>query len=285
MPFTRLLHYLLRWHLWIALGAMGATIQTYVVLHQKISIDTLLLLLLIGAATFGTYRLANRLAWLDWHRETTVRNIWSSLGIETWLAWVVCAYCFVQLNTSVKYAIVVSGLLSTMYSLPFVRKEGSWLRLRDISFLKIALIVLVWTLVTVFLPYLNSPFSLPKYQLFLLLLERTLFYFAITIPFDIRDYATDTQHGLSTLITYLGKNNAMILSLGTLMASALVAVFHYFYAYPQYHIGASILCVYPILGYLLWQILGDKTYSFYSTFLDGCLIAQGLWVLAVQFVW
>ena len=283
MLIIRFLHYLLRWHLWISLAAVGATLQTYVVLRQKITIDNLLLLVLIGAATFGTYRLANRLSWLDWHRKTTIKNIWSSLGTETWLAWAICGFCFVQLNTSIQYTIGASGLLSIMYSLPFVRKKDSWLRLRDIPFFKIALIVLIWTLVTVFLPYLNGSFIVPKYQLFLLFLERMLFYFAIAIPFDIRDHASDTQHGLSTLVTYLGKKNAMILSLFALIISALVASIHYFYAYPQYQLGASVLSIYPIVGYLVWRSSNEKNYLLHYFFLDGCIVIQSLWVIAVKF--
>lgn len=284
MHLPKILQYLLRWHLWVSAAAVCATAQTYLVLQQSIPSNALLLLALVGTATFSTYRLAYRLSWIITQTTITAKNIWRSLGIEIWAAWVICGYCFLQLNKPTQYTIALSGIVAIIYSLPFLRWQGRWLRLRDVSYLKIILIVFIWTSVTVVLPYLNSPqIMVSKGQLILLFIERLLFYLAITLPFDVRDYTADTQHGLSTLVTYLGKNNTLKLSFGTLISSALVAIYHYFYLYPQYQLGASILLIYPFIGYLLAQNLSTKPYWFYSLFLDGCMIAQFLVVFTMQF--
>lgn len=279
-----ILQYLLRWHLWVSVAAICATAQTYLVLQQNIPSNAFVLLALIGAATFSTYRLAYRLSWLVNHQSITQKNIWRSVGIETWGAWAICGYCFFQLNMHIQYTIALCGIVAVIYSLPFVRWHGRWLRLRDISYLKIILIVFIWTLVTILLPYLNiQQHGLPKATLILLFIERLLFYLAITLPFDVRDYATDTQHGLNTLVTYLGKKNTLKLSLAALISSALVAIIHYFYIYPQHQLGVNTLLIYPFIGYLLAQNLSTKPYWFYSLFLDGCMIAQFVLVFTMPF--
>ena len=284
MPLPIVIHYLLRWHLWVSVAAVCATAQTYLVLQQSIPSNALLLLLLIGTATFSTYRLAYRLSWLVNHQPNTPKSIWGSLGIETWTAWVICGYCFLHLAKPIQYILALSGVVAIIYSIPFVHWHGRWLRLRDVSYLKIMLIVFIWTLVTVVLPYLNSlQVMVYKGQLILLFAERLLFYLAIALPFDMRDYTTDTQHGLSTLATYLGQKQTLKLSLLALISSALVAIYHYFYAYPQHQLGASVLLIYPFIGYLSTHSLNTKPYWFYSLFLDGCMIAQFWVVFTMQF--
>ena len=45
-----------------------------------------------------------------------------------------------------------------------------------------------------------------------MLLERFLFVFAITIPFDIRDMEIDIKEGLKTIPVIMGKKKAMMIA-------------------------------------------------------------------------
>lgn len=99
-------------------------------------------------------------------------------------------------------------LLAAGYVLPvlFGRK-----RLRDLSYLKIFLIALVWVWLTVYLPAAEHhlSFNIPMY---LMCLERFFFVFAITLPFDIRDLQIDAYTKVKTLPARLGLKPTIVLA-------------------------------------------------------------------------
>ncbi|MBK8472274.1 MAG: hypothetical protein IPL33_08940 [Sphingobacteriales bacterium] len=55
------------------------------------------------------------------------------------------------------------------------------------------MIAFVWTAATILLPVIHSEKTYHNLHLFAMAIERFLFVFAITIPFDIRDMIADRQ--------------------------------------------------------------------------------------------
>lgn len=107
---------------------------------------------------------------------------------------------FWRLNFSVQVALIIPAILSLGYVIPILTGKR---RLRDLHFIKIFLIAIVWASITVLLPVLEADAAMDKTVLWLFL-ERSLFVFAITLPFDIRDLKIDAHTAVKTLPSELG---------------------------------------------------------------------------------
>lgn len=97
-------------------------------------------------------------------------------------------YFGLQLNRNTQITLIPLGVLTLFYVIPF---QGR-LSLRTLSGFKLFLITSCWAAVTVLLPVINYEIS-PTSEVIIIFLQRILFVAAITLPFDIRDVAYDTQ--------------------------------------------------------------------------------------------
>lgn len=89
--------------------------------------------------------------------------------------------------------------LSLLYVVPVFTNNR---RLRDFPLIKIFLIAFCWSLFSVTIPMIEAGY--PSHETLLLSLERLCFFYAITIPFDIRDYIIDMNNNVSTLPGLIG---------------------------------------------------------------------------------
>ena len=96
----------------------------------------------------------------------------------------------------------------SLYVLP-VFKNGN--RLRDINFIKIFVISFVWAGLTALLPIAKETFPTPNNITTMLFLERFIYIFAITLPFDIRDQEVDNLSGVKTIAARLGSRYTLLL--------------------------------------------------------------------------
>ncbi|WP_223032927.1 UbiA prenyltransferase family protein [Hanstruepera marina] len=110
------------------------------------------------------------------------------------------------------------GLVTFLYAIPFLPKHlflDQQQNLRSISGLKIYVIALVWSGVTVLLPLLNNDFSF-NYDVVITFLQRFLFVIALMLPFEIRDMKYDSLK-LSTIPQQIGITKTKIIGLLVLM--------------------------------------------------------------------
>ncbi|MEX1189302.1 MAG: UbiA family prenyltransferase [Bacteroidia bacterium] len=190
------------------------------------------------------------------------------------------AGCFIPyLNPTLFFRLSPFLLLSLFYVIPVWKGKKKWLRVRDIPFMKIFLVAAVWSFVTVFLAFLaEDPFWFPDIDAWLTTLQRFIFIFAITLPFDIRDLAHDRSSGLTTFAARLGvegvKRLANIL-LVVVAALAGISTFIGIYSLPH-GIGVSISCA--LTGFLISRIDEDSSEWIYAGFLDGTMLDQFLWI-------
>ena len=91
-------------------------------------------------------------------------------------------------------------LITILYVVPFL--GGFQKNLRKISYLKIFLVAVVWSGVTVIIPLLNSNISL-DYNLILFFFQRVIFSLVLILPFEIRDMHLDFKH-IKTLPQKIG---------------------------------------------------------------------------------
>ena len=190
--------------------------------------------------------------------------------IYAMIAAVACLYCFFFLDRRLQMALVLPGILSLAYVIPF---WGNRKRLRDVNFVKIFVIALVWAYITVILPALEMSKAMEP-MLALMYLERTVFIFAITVPFDIRDMKVDTFNKVQTLPTRLGLNKSIHLALGAIGAFMLFAGINFL-------MGNYSLCVLGALwisglttGLLIWKSTPARHDYFYTGLMDGTMVLQ-----------
>lgn len=167
------------------------------------------------------------------------------------------------------------GLLSVFYAvpIPFLKK-----RLRDINFIKIVLISVTWAIVTIILPWIEAG-QAHWTNVFLLSLERALFIFAITLPFDIRDRKIDTQYSLKTLSNTIGTKNTIYLSCSSLILATLISLF----SMPLYSSGI-LICIYFLIAAYITRTSDKRSDYFYTAGLDGSIFLVALGIALSQFM-
>lgn len=135
----------------------------------------------------------------------------------TWIAFAAMAWFFWQLPSSLWGWVVICGLLTLFYAVPVVPGGKN---LRTVPGLKIAIITIVWTLVTGVFPMVYFENEFDKTAV-LLLLQRLLFLWVLVLPFEIRDLKNDAL-SLGTIPQRIGIKNTKILGIVLLAIAGLL---------------------------------------------------------------
>tara|TARA_B110000196_G_C21065400_1_gene624593 strand:- start:122 stop:1021 length:900 start_codon:yes stop_codon:yes gene_type:complete len=185
----------------------------------------------------------------------------------------VCAFLFfLKVDDFVLYTLLFMGLISVAYSLPVYKKNGSWLCLRDVPSIKIILIAFVWAVVTSIFPMQVSGVPIN----WLKVLERFLFVFAITIPFDIRDLRFDALN-LYTIPQVFGIKNARYIGMLSLLFAEGILFYEYFFleVYPFYS-ALAIYLVYELSVLLVYKSHPYMPERYFTLGVEGASILLGL---------
>jgi 4-hydroxybenzoate polyprenyltransferase len=109
--------------------------------------------------------------------------------------------------------------------------------------------------------------------------QRFLFFFAITLPFDIRDLEHDRKNGVRTFAALLGVEGIKNFSRLLLVIITLIAL----YCYQQgYYLPGQTLAMIVSCASTSWLISkADENSSefYYSGWLDGTLMDQYFWMI------
>ncbi len=195
------------------------------------------------------------------------------------LLWVICVlsglisiYFFTIIYHLIQSLLIAMALISLAYALPVYKKGGELLRLRDVPGLKIFLIAIVWSIVTEGFPALVSGNSME----FLPVLERFLFIFALTIPFDIRDLRFD-NHDLSTIPQYLGVRKARWIGVGAILFAELILAYRFFFKDDFNLWGAiAIYLTYELSAFLIYKSHPRLQERFVTIGVEGMSILMGM---------
>lgn len=274
--FKKLVDLVLYSNLWIALGALCLTLQSRWILvgtHILTPLDGFIL-----SATLFVYAIHRLIALqrqkgeLANQRFRTIARHRLDISLYTLASAIAAAIFFVQLSRPVQISALFPAFLSVLYVLPVFKGQR---RLRDFNYLKIFLVATVWAWVTVILPA-KEQFVLGFVPTWLMTLERFLFVFAITIPFDIRDLYLDKAAEVRTLPARVGSERAKQLSLLLLILASLIAIFLFrldAYSFPM--LAGWIITTLLAIPLIL-KARPDRTDYYYSGYLDGLLIVQFL---------
>lgn len=146
-----------------------------------------------------------------------VRDNQKSIVIITGVAAVATLLAFLRivighLNTGVFALMGVSGFISAFYVMRIGGKN-----LREVPFIKIHLISIVWVLILILFPFFQLRHSTPNWTVvFLVCLAHYAYVLAITIPFDIRDLKYD-KPSQKTIPQLIGIQSSKLISVGLLL--------------------------------------------------------------------
>ncbi len=128
-----------------------------------------------------------------------------------------CYYAF-QLETKTWLYILALGAITFFYAIPLLPRNifvDSNQNLRQISGLKIYVIGLVWSAVTVLLPIVDNDLPLTA-DVFITVFQRFVLILVLMIPFEIRDLRYDSLK-LSTIPQRIGINKTKLIGVVLLL--------------------------------------------------------------------
>lgn len=283
------INFILYGNFFIAICAFVQTLQTYFFLekgHALISLKAIgifhILPIFVAAATFFLYNIHKPITYflkkqlIENQRFLKTKTFSTPLSIFTILAGLFCFYAFFKIQTKTQLSLLVAATLSLAYVLPIFRG----LRLRDLPFIKIFTIAFVWAFVTVILPAQELHRTI-DINIGLIFLEKVLFIFALTIPFDIRDMDWDAQTGIKTIPLSIGSKKAKYLAFLCLISClGLVFILNNKEIYTPKQAFILIISYFmsSIVIYLTEKNRND--YFFYGL-TDGMMLLQSLLILLI----
>ena len=112
-----------------------------------------------------------------------------------------------------------------------------------------------------------------------MMIERTLFIFAITLPFDIRDMKVDRESNVKTIPTVLGSRRSQ--HLGGLCLTGMLLMVGCNYQLDYYDLTTSIaLTISVVTTVPLIYLTTSQTHDYFiSGIIDGTMILQAILVL------
>lgn len=283
----KLLYTLINTNLFISIAAVALTFETQVQLGMKPQLHPYLLLIFF--ATLFEYNL-HRLITVITNKEAlnTDKHRWVKQHLFLFYMVVVISvigflWAVLYADKKVLFALGPIGLITIFYSVPVFKTKKNIFRLREIPCLKIFLISFVWSSSTIFLPVIQSAATHNITNIMVMLVERFLFVFAITIPFDIRDMKADERQGLKTIPVLIGKTSALIVANIILLLFLILCIQHYKNTSLLWLNYAFLFSAVSTFIFINNKKLQSKHFYHYGI-LDGTMLLQGFLVLLFYYL-
>lgn len=188
------------------------------------------------------------------------------IQIFSFLCFLALSYYTYQLSIETLFYIVPFCFLTVLYAVPFL--SGFEKNLRQISYLKIIIVALVWVGFTVLIPLIDTGKEI-TFNVCLLLFQRFLIVIVLILPFDIRDVKYDAI-SLQTIPKKIGVEKTKRLGLMLLVFSLIL----------EYLISAPSTMKTPFMVFFFIAVLflmraKIKQPKYYSSF----------WVESLPIIW
>jgi 4-hydroxybenzoate polyprenyltransferase len=278
----RLLNFVIYGNFFIALCALMSLLSTVVLFNSFVDENDVKLALFVGAATFFLYNLHKPITYflrkqlVDNQRFRRTEAFKGPLSILTILAGFYGTYFFFYLKFNSQLLLILMAFLALGYVLPIL---GRGRRLRDLAYLKIFLIALVWAGMTIGLPFLELKNATNNTAFWQLFIERACFIFALCIPFDIRDMAWDARTNVKTIPLSIGVKNAKIMGISALIIAVLMVLCLKSNAMYSESLSFKLIVVYFLTAFILVKTDEKRTDYFFYGVVDGLILAQSLVII------
>ena len=180
-----IINFLLYSNVWIAIAAVVMTLQTEYTFLAQLRLNRLHCF--IFSSTLFVYAAHRLVALKKLESDQWQERFFYISKAQRWIfVYAVVAALssftlYIALPFSVQLAILVPGVLSLAYVFPVLKNKR---RIRDVHFLKIFLIAMVWAWVTVIMPLITLELPITRI-IYLMTFDRMCFIFVITLPFYI----------------------------------------------------------------------------------------------------
>ncbi|MBD0834287.1 UbiA prenyltransferase family protein [Aestuariibaculum suncheonense] len=268
--FKQLLNFYINSSLHVAFAVVALTWITLLEFH--ISFDKYLLTFVFFASVTG-YNFVKYFGIAKFHHRSL--SSWlKAIQILSFFCFVFMCYYLMKLKLETLLFIVGCGVVTFFYAIPFLPKRfylDSKQNLRNIGGLKVYLIALVWSGVTVFLPVINSHYSIDA-DVILTAIQRLIFIIVIMLPFEIRDLSYDSLR-LATIPQKMGVQQTKV------MGMVLLGIFYALEFFKDNMVSGSLLVMFLISAVTLYFVKHAevKQGQYYSSFwVEGLPI---LWLL------
>ncbi len=210
------------------------------------------------------------------HHSSLAKNL-RLIQIFSLLIFVALFLIIFYLSLTVIIFAAIMGLFTLLYVQPFF---GAGRNLRSLTGVKIYVIAFVWSGVTVLIPLLGN-IDLMQWDVLLELLQRFLFVFALTLPFEIRDLKFDMAR-LNTVPQILGVRKTKVIGVLTLLAIILIE----FLKTKSNFMSEMVLIFIGVLLSILITSSRIRQAKFYSSlWVEGIPIIWCLLLLGLQFIY
>ena len=262
-------------NLFIALCAMGMVFSTFLMNGLPISLTPFTIFI-----TMATYLLYN------FHRFSFRINIYDDKKIKIFnneiilssiektfyiIASSVLIGSLFFLKQQIFLILLPLVLLTLSYIFPFIKLNNRLITIGEIPLVKTPVLALVWGISTTVIPLMEQNINLSSSFIGLQVLSRTLFVFALCIPFEIRDIIKDKSKNIRTLPVIHG-------IIVTKIIGVLIVVLEIFMHHLMPVISSSSVIALDIssLVALLWIIQRNQINGvyFYKFLVDGTMLVR-----------
>jgi 4-hydroxybenzoate polyprenyltransferase len=262
-------------NVFIALCAMGMVFTTFLMngLPIQITADTVF----ITTATYLLYNFHSYSFRLNFYGlkefkfsadKLLIRPMEKLLHVTATILLIISFFFLSSHTYAVLFPLVI---LAISYSVPIIRWKNKKIRLTQIPMLKTPAIALVWGVITTIIPLVEQNITIFSAFVILQAISRSLFVFALCIPFEIRDVESDAKKNVNTLPVVFGVNN-------TKMAGSIIVIVEIIMHHLMKELTSNAIVALDLssLIALLWIIQeGKKTGVYYYKFVvDGTMLVR-----------
>ena len=220
------LYFLLYSNLFVSFCVVALSIRTVLILDVGVNNN---FLFFIFFSTLFIYHF-QRLIRIKYKEYSSNNAIWNKSNIKlsiivTFFSFFVCIVLALNLSSITLFFLIPLSAISVLYPLKINKFIKSGISLRELPFLKIFLISIVWAFTTTILVASNY---LDWKNLIPIILDRFCFVMAITIPFDIRDLKFDNKR-IKTIPMVFGVKGAKQLAYFLLFLSVNSAAYQFYF--------------------------------------------------------
>lgn len=223
------------------------------------------LLLFVFFATITGYNFVKYAGVAKLHHRSLAKGL-RTIQIFSLLAFLFLVYFIFLIGLKILLWVSIFGILTLLYALPVFSRRRN---LRSISGVKIFIIALVWSGVTVVLPVVEKEEVLLM-SVTLEFVQRFLLVLAWIIPFEIRDIKYDL-HQLGTIPQRIGVTQTKVFGLALLIAAVFLEVLKPHTAIPSF---IAITFIAGVSAGFIWRAK-ERQAAYFSSF----------WVEAIPIIW
>lgn len=284
--FTRILDALIYSNLYVSLAAALLVIETNLLFDFENTGYSLAFFVFF--ATLATYNF-----------QRLVRYNINPIGSSKSHTWIGANYKFIvffalfsilasiiifilRLESNLLFVLLPVGIISVWYVIDLRILGLKIPNLRVIPYMKIILISIVWSTVTVVFTILNNGkgSAILNFDVILIFFQRMFFVFAITLPFDIRDMEYDKKRDLKTIPLFFGIERTKIIAQAALLLfSGLVILQCLAGSKLEPEEAIALVISATVSSFIIYKTHESQKEYFYSFIMDGTMILQFLLVL------